>query len=110
MHLSWRIGELKRGDNLFLDRNGAHQPSGLPLETGQTSTFHAWRGLNSIPDYDLLELSWDLRRVAAISGTSREPEALNYEHPDDWFDTDEEDDDSGSSINHGGHYDEESDQ
>lgn len=64
----------------FPTSNGAHQFSGVPLSTGHIFTFWDRVDQSWNPNFDLLQLSWDLRRVATICGAYREPED---ELPDD---------------------------
>ncbi|CAK7275585.1 hypothetical protein SEPCBS119000_006752, partial [Sporothrix epigloea] len=45
----------------------AHRKSGLPLETGQIFTIRA-EDPEDLPSFELLELQWDLLRIAAMSG------------------------------------------
>jgi hypothetical protein len=49
------------GDNL------AHRPSGVAIRTGQTFLL---RSHEEMPSWDLLEMQWDLLRVAAICGAA----------------------------------------
>ena len=49
------------GDNL------AHRPSGVAIRTGQTLLLRAHE---EMPSWDLLEMQWDLLRVAAICGAA----------------------------------------
>ncbi|KAK1765250.1 hypothetical protein QBC33DRAFT_571807 [Phialemonium atrogriseum] len=60
--------------------------SGLPLETGQTFVIRA-ENPDHVPSFELLELSWDLLRVAAICGAA--------EPTDDWL---RDDDDDGDGV------------
>jgi hypothetical protein len=60
----------------------AYRKSGLPLETGQTFLLGA-KNPEQAPDFELLKLSWDLLRVAAISG------AAEPWQPEDEDDTDD---------------------
>jgi len=46
------------------------RPSGLPLMTGQTFTITSDN--SDLPDFDLLELSWNLLRVGALCGAAEE--------------------------------------
>ncbi|KEZ40190.1 hypothetical protein SAPIO_CDS9245 [Scedosporium apiospermum] len=46
------------------------RPSGLPLMTGQTFTITSED--SDLPDFDLLELSWNLLRVGALCGAAEE--------------------------------------
>ncbi|KAL9477579.1 hypothetical protein ACSS6W_007420 [Trichoderma asperelloides] len=49
----------------------AHRASGLQLETGQTFTLKA-NNPGHVPNFNLLQLSWDLLRVVAICGAAEE--------------------------------------
>ncbi|KAK1762863.1 hypothetical protein QBC33DRAFT_563466 [Phialemonium atrogriseum] len=61
------------GQRLF-----AHRRSGRRIKTGQTFVF--WAGnLETLPNFELLQLSWELLRVAAISGAVK----LTDDLPDD---------------------------
>ncbi|KAL6818024.1 hypothetical protein J3E69DRAFT_358259 [Trichoderma sp. SZMC 28015] len=55
---------------------GDYRASGLHLLTGQTFILKS-KNPDHIPDFDLLELSWNLLRMAAICGASGEPEELS---------------------------------
>ncbi|KAL7933228.1 hypothetical protein V8C35DRAFT_305244 [Trichoderma chlorosporum] len=62
----------------------ANRKSGLPLETGQTFNLGpGTRPTAAAPDFDLLKLSWDLLRVAAISGAAEFVELLIVDSDDD---------------------------
>lgn len=50
----------------------AHRASGLSLDTGQTFVLES-ENPDHVPSFQLLKLSWDLSRVAAICGAAREP-------------------------------------
>lgn len=63
----------------------AHRKSGLPLQTGQTFVLGA-KNPKKAPSFQLLELSWNLLRVGAISGAA-EPSELD--------DDDDEENDPG---------------
>ncbi|KAK4249859.1 hypothetical protein C7999DRAFT_39162 [Corynascus novoguineensis] len=52
------------GDNLV-----AHRKSGVPIRTGQTFLLQANRP-EDMPSWDLLEMQWNLLRVAAICGVA----------------------------------------
>jgi hypothetical protein len=43
--------------------------SGLPVETGQTFVLRA-KDPAHVPSFELLQMSWDLRRIVAISGAT----------------------------------------
>jgi hypothetical protein len=47
----------------------AHRKSGVPIRTGQTFLLRK-DTLGLMPDWRLLEMQWDLRRVAAICGAA----------------------------------------
>ncbi|KAM0426986.1 hypothetical protein ACHAPT_007884 [Fusarium lateritium] len=61
-----------------------HRKSGMPLETGQVFHISAQNPAD-IPSFELLQLSWDLLRVAAISGAGEASE-------EDYWDSDDDDD------------------
>ncbi|KAL7933210.1 hypothetical protein V8C35DRAFT_305202 [Trichoderma chlorosporum] len=84
--LIYRAG-LRGCENQFPRRNDAHRPSGLPLETGQTFTFRGHYGRRiCTPNFHLLQLSWDLRRVAAIAGVTRDGlGSENAATDNEWF-------------------------
>ncbi|KAL6903978.1 hypothetical protein GGI43DRAFT_307968 [Trichoderma evansii] len=65
----------------------AHRASGLRLETGQVFILKA-NDPAHIPNFDLLQLSWDLLRIIAICGAAEEEDA----------DDDDDIDDDGLSI------------
>ncbi|SPO02565.1 uncharacterized protein DNG_05238 [Cephalotrichum gorgonifer] len=56
-------------DNRAWGSGFAHRRSGIPLRTGQTFVLGA-RDPERAPNFELLKLSWDLLRVAAISGAA----------------------------------------
>lgn len=68
----------------------AHRKSGVPIQTGQIFTIRAEKE-EDLPDHDLLELQWNLLRVAAICGAADveddsyydwdDAEAKAYQHP-----------------------------
>lgn len=63
------------GDNL------AHRPSGVAIRTGQTFLLRAHE---EMPSWDLLEMQWDLLRVAAICGAADvTDDYYDYEDPDE---------------------------
>ncbi|KAK5996643.1 hypothetical protein PT974_01980 [Cladobotryum mycophilum] len=67
------------GDNFFLRK------SGRVVETGQLFTIHA-ANPDHLPSFELLELQWDLLRIAAICGAAEAyDEALDYDSEDDDF-------------------------
>ncbi|KAK4154572.1 hypothetical protein C8A00DRAFT_14291 [Chaetomidium leptoderma] len=62
----------------------AHRASGVPIRTGQTFVICA-KNPNHLPSFELLELQWNLLRVAAICGA-----ADVTDEPDSDVDDDEE--------------------
>ncbi|KAL6838064.1 hypothetical protein V8C40DRAFT_231521 [Trichoderma camerunense] len=60
----------------------AHRWSGLPLETGQTFSIVPRAGAEA-PNMDLLQLSWYLLRIAAISGAAEYVDPSTVESDDD---------------------------
>ncbi|KAL6838063.1 hypothetical protein V8C40DRAFT_231515 [Trichoderma camerunense] len=71
-----------------------YRSSGVPLKTGHTFVFWDWIEENYLPNFDLLQLSWDLRRVAAICGAYREPEDELYDDEEEYSGDDEGHDDN----------------
>ncbi|KAM0434568.1 hypothetical protein ACHAPT_003664 [Fusarium lateritium] len=61
------------GDELL-----AHRKSGLPIKTGQVFTVHA-QNADDLPDWDMLQLQWDLHRVAAIAGAGEDEDDVDWE-------------------------------
>jgi hypothetical protein len=59
----------------------AHRKSGMPIRTGQTFTIRA-ENPEDLPSWDLLQLQWDLLRVAAICGAA--------DVTDDYYDSDDD--------------------
>jgi len=59
----------------------AHRESGVPIRTGQVFTIRA-EDAADLPSWDLLELSWNLLRVAAICGAANADDAY-WDAPDD---------------------------
>ncbi len=49
----------------------AHRPSGAPINTGQTFVVRAERE-KCLPNFELLELRWNMLRVAAICGAGED--------------------------------------
>ena len=49
--------------------NLAHRASGMPLKTGQTFVIRA-ENAEDLPSFELLELQWNLHRIAAICGAA----------------------------------------
>jgi len=65
------------GDNL------AHRESGVRIRTGQTFLLRADKSEDK-PNWDLLEMQWDLLRVAAICGAADvTDDYYDYEDPDE---------------------------
>ena len=60
----------------------AHRKSGLPIETGQTFVIRA-ENFEDLPSFELLELQWNLLRVAAICGAADVTDASYYDRDDD---------------------------
>jgi len=60
----------------------AHRRSGVPIRTGQTFILRA-ENPEDLPSWELLQMQWDLLRVAAICGAA--------DVTDDYYDLDEED-------------------
>lgn len=59
----------------------AHRRSGVPIRTGQTFILRA-DNPEDLPSWDLLDMQWNLLRVAAISGAA--------DVPDEYYDLDDE--------------------
>lgn len=55
--------------------------SGLPIETGQTFVLRAEDPAH-VPSFELLQLSWDLRRIMAISGVANLEDLSDYSGDD----------------------------
>ncbi|PNP57640.1 hypothetical protein THARTR1_02638 [Trichoderma harzianum] len=67
----------------------AHRASGLSLDTGQTFVLRS-ENPDYMPSFELLKLSWDLSRVAAICGAAGEPwEPSDDEEYMDYYSEDE---------------------
>ncbi|RFU77233.1 hypothetical protein TARUN_5014 [Trichoderma arundinaceum] len=66
----------------------AHRNSGLQLETGQTFRLRA-ENPRDVPDFDLLQLSWDLLRVVAICGAAEEQSIEEDDDDDDDYSYDD---------------------
>ncbi|KAL7909160.1 hypothetical protein GGI35DRAFT_429655 [Trichoderma velutinum] len=82
--------------------NGAHRSCGVSLETGHTFAF--WNSVDQsyLPNFDLLQLSWDLRRVATVCGAYREPEDETCDDGEEYYDHVEgHHDDEGYDDNEG---------
>lgn len=71
----------------------AHRASGLRLETGQVFTLTASDPAH-MPNFDLLQLSWDLLRVISICGAAEEEDVDDDDDNDDYYN----DHDDGYSI------------
>ncbi|CAK7269608.1 hypothetical protein SEPCBS119000_003657 [Sporothrix epigloea] len=68
----------------------AYRRSGLPLQTGQIFTIRA-DSTEDLPSFDLLDMQWNLLRVAAMSGAAEAD-------TDPWGREDEEDDYAGGYV------------
>ncbi|EHK50256.1 hypothetical protein TRIATDRAFT_303832 [Trichoderma atroviride IMI 206040] len=76
----------------------AHRASGLRLKTGQVFTLTANDSAH-MPNFDLLQLSWDLRRIISICGVVVEENVDDDGDNDDYYNDDYySDNDDGSSI------------
>jgi hypothetical protein len=65
----------------------AHRRSGLPIETGQTFILKADKP-ELVPSFELLELSWNLLRIIAISGAAEPQDLLDHDQDADadmWY-------------------------
>ncbi|UKZ66149.1 uncharacterized protein TrAtP1_007325 [Trichoderma atroviride] len=71
----------------------AHRASGLRLKTGQVFTLTANDSAH-MPNFDLLQLSWDLLRIISICGVVGEENVDDDGDNDDYY----SDNDDGSSI------------
>ena len=60
----------------------AHRASGVPIRTGQTFVIRA-DNANELPSFELLELQWNLLRVAAICGAADVEDELDSDVDDD---------------------------
>ncbi|CAK7273585.1 hypothetical protein SEPCBS119000_005736 [Sporothrix epigloea] len=60
----------------------AHRKSGLPLRTGQIFTVRA-EDPDDLPYFELLEMQWDLLRIAAMSGAAEAQDEEWYEDEED---------------------------
>ncbi len=56
----------------------AHRASGVPIQTGQTFVIRA-ENPKDLPNFELLELQWNLHRVAAICGAPDVPDVEDDE-------------------------------
>jgi hypothetical protein len=64
-----------------------HRKSGLPIETGQTFILKG-NGPLLAPSFELLQLSWDLSRIVAISGAAEPVDLSDVESDDEDIDED----------------------
>lgn len=60
----------------------AHRRTGGPIETGQTFVIRA-EDPEDLPSFELLEMQWDLLRVAAICGAANVTDDSYYDLDDD---------------------------
>ncbi|SPQ17588.1 fee270ed-584f-4a31-8c5c-59839a31ac0b [Thermothielavioides terrestris] len=60
----------------------AHRRSGVPIQTGQTFVIRAEKP-EDLPSFELLEVQWNLLRVAAICGAANVIDASYYDLDDD---------------------------
>jgi hypothetical protein len=60
----------------------AHRKSGVPIQTGQTFVIRAEKP-EDLPSFELLELQWNLLRVAAICGAGDVTDAGYYDLDED---------------------------
>ncbi|CAK7564432.1 MAG: hypothetical protein SEPTF4163_002323, partial [Sporothrix epigloea] len=60
----------------------AHRKSGLPLRTGQIFTIRA-ENPEDLPSFELLDMQWNLLRVAAMSGAAEAEDAPPEEEDED---------------------------
>ncbi|KAG7290736.1 hypothetical protein NEMBOFW57_000739 [Staphylotrichum longicolle] len=60
----------------------AHRRSGVPIQTGQTFVIRAEKP-EDLPSFELLEMQWNLLRVAAICGAADVSDASYYNLDDD---------------------------
>ncbi|CAK7563928.1 MAG: hypothetical protein SEPTF4163_001810 [Sporothrix epigloea] len=60
----------------------AYRKSGLPLQTGQIFTIRA-ESPEDLPSFELLDMQWNLLRVAAMSGAAEAEDAPPEEEDDD---------------------------
>ncbi|KAK3905994.1 hypothetical protein C8A05DRAFT_12221 [Staphylotrichum tortipilum] len=58
------------------------RPTGVPIETGQTFVLRA-ENPEDLPSFELLEMQWNLLRVAAICGAADVTDASYYDLDDD---------------------------
>ena len=72
-------------DQVSWGTNLAHRKSGVRIQTGQTFVIRA-ENPEDLPSFELLELQWDLLRVAAICGAA---EATDEDYGEG-YDTDDE--------------------
>lgn len=60
----------------------AHRRSGMPIQTGQMFVIRAEKP-EDLPSFELLEMQWNLLRVAAICGAANVADASYYDLDDD---------------------------
>ena len=60
----------------------AHRASGVPIQTGQTFVIRA-EDSKDLPSFELLEVQWNLLRVAAICGAADVTDELDPDADDD---------------------------
>ena len=89
----------------------AHRKSGYPVKTGQVFTITAERE-EDVPDWELLELQWNLLRVAAMSGAANVPDSYYLESDDEsegglgvWGQEEEEEEEVSCWEDEGGYLD-----
>ncbi|KAK4031997.1 hypothetical protein C8A01DRAFT_51106 [Parachaetomium inaequale] len=74
--------------------NIAHRKSGFPIQTGQTFVIRA-KDPEDLPSFELLELQWNMLRIAAICGAGEATDE-DYEDQDEKdYERDEVGDDAG---------------
>lgn len=76
------LGQAGLTDHQSWGVNLAHRRSGFPIQTGQTFTIRA-ENPDDLPNSELLELQWNLLRVAAISGAADATDEDYKENEDD---------------------------
>lgn len=84
--------EISQTQDAYLHRAGlndmtwgsclAHRRSGVPIQTGQTFVIRAQKP-QDLPSFELLEMQWNLLRVAAICGAANVTDASYYDLDDD---------------------------
>ncbi|KAL2756661.1 hypothetical protein ACRALDRAFT_2026691 [Sodiomyces alcalophilus JCM 7366] len=75
------LGQAGLTDHQSWGVNLAHRRSGFPIQTGQTFIIRA-ENPEDLPSFELLDLQWNLLRVAAISGAAEATDE-DYETDDD---------------------------